>query len=152
MHIRFKLFNWVFPLLLPHATAFSDPAQAVVSFSKNHQLDVEIADTPALRELGLMHREHLADNRGMLFVYPDQELRGVWMKNTLLALDVLFLSADHKVVSMLPHLTPCRHDPCPNYLSSAPAKYMLEVNAGFIEKNQIEIGREVMLDYRHDVP
>jgi len=125
---------------------------ATVSFANAYRLDVEIADTRALREYGLMHREQLDENKGMLFVYPDQDLRGVWMKNTLLALDILFLSADHKIVSMLPNLTPCRRDPCPAFTSGVPAQYMLEVNAGFIDRHKIEIGQEVMLDYQHESP
>lgn len=127
-------------------------AKGVVTFTKDYRLEVEIADTEPLREFGLMHREHLQENQGMLFVYPDQALRGVWMKNTLLALDILFLSEDGTILSMLRNLTPCRQDSCPVYTSVVPAQYMLEVNAGFIDKHQLKIGQKVMLDYQHYNP
>jgi len=127
-------------------------AQGAVSLAKDYRLDVEIADTAPLREYGLMHREHLQENQGMLFVYPDQALRGVWMKNTLLALDILFLSADGTILSMLRNLLPCRQDPCPIYTSGVPAQYMLEVNSGFIDKHGLAIGQTLMLDYRRNAP
>lgn len=121
-----------------------------VSFSNGFTLHVEMADTETLRESGLMHRTALAENAGMLFVYPDEDIRGVWMKNTLLALDVLFLSESGKIASMLPNLQPCRHDPCPVYSSKRKARYMLEVNAGFIDRHRIKLDQDVMLDYQHD--
>lgn len=121
-----------------------------VSFSNGYTLHVEMADTETLRESGLMHRTALAENAGMLFVYPDEDIRGVWMKNTLLALDVLFLSESGKIASMLPNLQPCRHDPCPVYSSKRKARYMLEVNAGFIDRHRIKLDQDVMLDYQHD--
>lgn len=153
MNIRLKRFTCCFLLFLTTLPALADPmAKGVVTFAKGYRLDVEIADTTPLREYGLMHREHLQDNQGMLFVYPDQALRGVWMKNTLLSLDILFLSTDGMILSMLRNLLPCRQEPCPIYTSVVPARYMLEVNSGFIAKHQLEIGQTVMLDYHHNTP
>lgn len=123
----------------------------VVSFGNSYTLNVEIADTAELREFGLMQRTTLDENAGMLFVYPDENIRGVWMKNTLLALDVLFLSESGKIVSMLRNLQPCRQAPCSIYTSQYKARYMLEVNAGFIDRRTIKIGQDVMLDYQHDI-
>lgn len=116
----------------------------------DHRLEVEIADSQELRARGLMHRTNLPPNQGMLFVFPDQAIRAVWMKNTLLALDVLFLAADGSIVSMLHNLPPCKQDPCPTYSSSANAQYMLEVNAGFIERHNLKTGQDLIIDYRHD--
>ena len=122
-----------------------------VSFGNSDTLNVEIADTAELREFGLMQRTTLNENAGMLFVYPDEDIRGVWMKNTLLALDVLFLSESGKIVSMLRNLQPCRQVPCSIYTSQYKARYMLEVNAGFIDRHAIKIGQDVMLDYQHNI-
>lgn len=102
---------------------------------------VEIANNQSQREYGLMHRTHLAQNQGMLFSYPDQALRRMWMKNTLLPLDVLFLDDEKRIVSLLENLQPCRHAPCPIYTSRVPARYMLELNANFINRHQITIGQ-----------
>jgi uncharacterized membrane protein (UPF0127 family) len=85
--------------------------------------------------------------QGMLFVYPDQKPRGVWMKNTLLPLDVLFLNHKAEIVAMLPDLQPCRQNPCPIYNSQLPATYMLEVNAGFINNHQLKIGQTLNLPF-----
>lgn len=120
------------------------------TFANDHRIDIEIVDTEALRALGLMHRNHLAENQGMLFVHSDQTIRHVWMKNTLIALDIIFLSDDGKIVSVLRNLPPCAQDPCPISASSAPAQYMLEVNAGFIDKHGIQPGQEVLLEYKHE--
>jgi len=143
-------------LLLVAITATKPSAQTVsthwgsLTFTNNKNIVIEIADTPALRASGLMHRTELGKNLGMFFVYPDQTLQGVWMKNTLLALDVIFISDDGKIVSILENLLPCRHDPCPVYTSTAAAQYMLEVRSGFIAEQNIKIGQEVIIEYHHD--
>ena len=109
-------------------------------YSKTHDLalEVEVAASQTQREKGLMYRNSLGENQGMLFNYTDEAPRRVWMKNTLLALDVLFLSHDGRIVSILENLQPCTHDPCRIYDSGKPATYMLEVNAGYVKKHSIK--------------
>ena len=68
------------------------------------------------------------------------------MKNTLIPLDVLFLSNNGKVISMLHDLQPCIQEPCPIFTSMDKAQYMLEVTAGFIDKHRIEVGQTLILD------
>ena len=133
------------------STATADQANwGTVVFADQGRIEIEIADTQDLRALGLMHRTQLAENQGMLFVYPDQAVRGVWMKNTLLPLDALFISADGKIVSILSGLTPCTQELCPIYSSTTEAGYMLEVNAGFVDRHQLKIGQDLMIEYRHE--
>ena len=134
------------------ATLSADPVASrwsSITFADDRHIKTEIADTPAQRALGLMYRETLGENQGMLFVYPDSDIRYVWMKNTLLALDIVFLNENGIIVSMLPNLAPCTQQHCPIYPSKAVARYMLEVNAGFIDKHQLKTGQEVIIDYRH---
>jgi len=139
-------------LILLAAYAFNAMAEqqqtksGMVTFI-DRQLDikVEIAASQEQRELGLMHRTRLDENQGMLFVYPDAALREVWMKNTLLALDVLFLNGDGRIVFMLDNLQPCPQDPCPIFNSHEAAMYMLELNADFIENNALKIGQKLRL-------
>lgn len=109
------------------------------------KIQIEIADTEARRRLGLMHRTYLAANSGMLFIHPSPSILGVWMKNTLIPLDILFLSDDGTIVSMLEDLPPCRQDPCPISRSSTKARYMLEVNAGVIAQHRLETGQRLTL-------
>lgn len=115
--------------------------------NQNLSIEVEIAVNQQQRETGLMYRQSLAADKGMLFVYNDQELRWVWMKNTLLPLDVLFLNHKAEIVAILPDLQPCRQNPCPIYSSQLPATYMLEVNAGFINNHQLKIGQALGLPF-----
>ena len=146
------IYGILFLLIATFAHSNGTLKSGTVSFVNDEKLYVEIAGTEDLRAYGLMQRASLDENAGMLFVYPDQEIRGVWMKNTLLALDVLFLSESGKIVSMLRNLQPCRQSPCSIYSSQYKARYMLEVNAGFIDKHGIKIGQDVMLDYKRNTP
>lgn len=139
-------------ILCVFSTATADQVKlGTVTFGAQEPIEIEIADTAELRTKGLMHRTQLAENQGMLFVYPDEAVRGVWMKNTLLSLDVVFLSADGKIVSILPRLTPCTEEPCPIYTSITDAGYMLEVNAGFVDRHQLKTGQDLIIEYRHDI-
>lgn len=115
--------------------------------NQNFNIKVEIAVNQQQRETGLMYRQSLAADKGMLFVYNDQDLRGVWMKNTLLPLDVLFLNHKAEIIAMLPKLPPCHQNPCPIYHSQLPATYILEVNAGFIDNHQLKIGQALHLPF-----
>jgi uncharacterized protein len=122
------------------------PAPATIIFTEQQlEISVEIASSMEQRELGLMHRTTLGLNHGMLFTYPDRAPRSVWMKNTRLPLDVLFLSSDGHIVAMLDNLQPCTRDPCPIYNSQAAAMYMLELNAGFIKKHNLKIDQTLRL-------
>lgn len=138
---------WLIPALTALANPNFPPMQrGTVAFADNYQIEIEIADTEALRQYGLMHRASLPENQGMLFVYPDQAIRGVWMKNTLIPLDILFLSSDKQIISLLPNMRPCAQEPCPISISSAEAQYMLEVNAGFLEKHGVKLGQRLTIE------
>ncbi len=102
----------------------------------NETIFAEIADSPDEWQKGLMYRESLAENGGMLFVFPEEAERSFWMKNTKIPLDAIFVSANLTVVNVRT-MEPCYEDPCRSYGSSGPAKYVLEVNKGVAEKNRI---------------
>ncbi len=99
----------------------------------------EIADTPALRERGLMGRDSLAENHGMLFVYPDEQIRSFWMRNTPIALDIAFLDRNGTIINV-GTMAPNTDD---STLSLSPAMYALEMLAGWFEKNGVEVGARV---------
>jgi len=94
--------------------------------------DVEIADDSDKRRRGLMFREHLDVGTGMLFEYEKEGDYRFWMKNTLIPLDIIWISADKKVIDKQTVL-PCKKDPCPTYIPSGVAQYILEVNADTFE-------------------
>jgi len=110
---------------------------------QNVKVRVEIADSPKEWQQGLMFRERLDDGAGMLFVGDKETMPAFWMKNMKFALDMIFISADKKVVDIKQNFQPCMVENCPDYFSKAPARYILEVRAGFVEKNKISIGDSV---------
>lgn len=96
---------------------------------------VEVARTEADRERGLMFRDTLAPGHGMLFIHPRQEPQAYWMKNTRIPLDILYFDEAHRLVSQQRDVPPCSlGDACPPYPSDAPARYVLELNAGEAER------------------
>ena len=99
-----------------------------------HRYTIEIAADDASRAHGLMDRTEMAADHGMLFVFDDDAMRGFWMKNTKIPLDMLFFDGDRKLISIQHRVPPCTSDPCPGYSSGAPARYVLELNGGESEK------------------
>lgn len=91
---------------------------------------VEIADTSQKQALGLMFRDSLPDDHGMIFVFPREAMRAFWMKNCRIPLDILYFDEDLRLVSMSENTPPCTTPRCPSYPSTGPAKYVLELNAG----------------------
>src|SRR5688572_3505419 len=92
---------------------------------------VEIADDDAERASGLMVRDEMAIDHGMLFIHDREEPQAYWMKNTRIALDILFFDNARKLVAQQRDVPPCSlGDRCPPYPSNVPARYVLELNAG----------------------
>jgi len=97
---------------------------------KNERFIVELAETTEKQALGLMFREQMPDDHGMLFLFPGEAMRSFWMKNTRIPLDIFYFDEDLKLVSVAENTKPCRTQRCPSYPSTAPAKFVLELNAG----------------------
>jgi|SRR3989344_3935547 len=106
-------------------------------------LNVDIADDENERNNGLMFREKLAENNGMLFVFDDEEQVSFWMKNTLIPLDIIFINKNLEIVNIRAAV-PCEKDPCKIYESEKPVKFVIEVNAGFAAKNSIDVGDKLI--------
>ncbi len=110
---------------------------------------LELAVTDEERAQGLMFRDSLAADHGMLFLFEADGRVPFWMKNTFIPLDMLWLSAAGEVVDLHSNVQPCRFDPCPNYAPAKPGRAVLEVNAGFASAHALRPG--VLLRFR-DVP
>ncbi len=110
--------------------------------------DAEVARNQEQFTLGLMHRPQLGKDKGMLFVFPDSEERYFWMKNTLIPLDIIFISESHRVVNIALQAQPCPQMPCPTYNSSQPVKYVLEVNGGLSREMGLKVGDKVNFDLK----
>ncbi len=119
-------------------------AQVEISTASSSVLvNAEVADTPDAWGRGLMFRTSLDDNGGMIFMFSDEQPRTFWMKNTLIPLDMIFISTSNQIVDIKKNFEPCRADPCPAYTSRLPARYVLEVNGGFADRNGVEVGNRV---------
>ena len=119
--------------LLPLLLALSACASARTPWVEvgGERFQVEVADDDAERARGLMFRDAMADDHGMLFIHDRQEPQAYWMKNTRIPLDILYFDRDRRLVSQQRDVPPCSAgDRCPPYPSRAPAQYVLELNAG----------------------
>jgi uncharacterized membrane protein (UPF0127 family) len=103
----------------------------------------EVADTPPKRTKGLSGRTTLPPGTGMLFVFDHEGVWSIWMKDMLISLDIIWISEDGRVVTIARNVSPQTY---PNaFTSTAPARYVLEVPAGFADKYGIEEGTAVEL-------
>jgi len=104
------------------------------------KLDIEIADNDYERQLGLMNRQNMEETQGMLFIFPDERIQSFWMRNTLFSLDILFINSKKEIVTIHKNTKTLSEQ---SYPSSEPAIYVLEVNAGFCERHNINLGNKV---------
>jgi uncharacterized membrane protein (UPF0127 family) len=101
-------------------------------------LEVEIARTDEAHQRGLQGRTSLPSDSGMVFLFPDEQPRRFWMKDTLIPLSIAYFRADGTIVSIR-DMDPCTAEPCPLYDSGAPAQGALEVNQGFFEAHGVRL-------------
>ena len=108
---------------------------------------VELADDNEERARGLMFRDRLAEDHGMLFVFEREEPQSFWMLNTRIPLDIFYFDADLALVSVSERTPPCGSAAprCPSYPSAGPAQYVLELNAGKARELGVEPGAKLKL-------
>ncbi len=99
----------------------------------------DLADTEEKRVRGLMFRNTLNDDQGMLFVFEKEGLYSFWMKNMNFAIDIIWLDKFKRIVHLEREVPPCEKEPCPSYVTAVPAKYVLELKAGSIEKRKLKL-------------
>ncbi len=131
------------------------PAAASSGHAGAARLIVEVVDTPAARTRGLMGRRRLLAGHGMLFVFPETGRYRFWMKDTRIPLDILWISAEKRVVHLAERLAPCQETspggarPCPTVEPPVPALYAVEAAAGFARQAGITVGAPVVLPDIH---
>ena len=101
---------------------------------------VEVARSPDELGRGLMFRESLPQDEGMLFIFEKSGYYNFWMKNTLIPLDMIWINESKEVVFIANDVQPCAQDPCPEIVPNRVAKYVLEVNAGAVGKIGLIVG------------
>jgi uncharacterized protein len=108
------------------------------SGGKKVEVRVEIADDPWEEARGLMYRTALGEDRGMLFIFSDEQELSFWMRNTLIPLSVAYIDSGGRITDIL-DMKPLDDKP-PHYVSSEPAQYALEVNQGFFDDRSVKVG------------
>lgn len=102
-----------------------------------HHISIEVADDADQRAQGMMYRSSMAEDRGMLFIHDEAAIRSYWMKNTKLPLDIIYVSPDKRIVTIYQGVMPYSEKSIP---STAEAQYVVEVNAGFTGRHDIQEG------------
>lgn len=134
---------FVIILLICINQGFAQPEEkdyAWVTLPGGTRIKAEIVSTPEERALGLMFRDSLKDNEGMLFNFERLDFYAIWMKNMKFSIDIIWLSPEGKVVYIAANVPPCKKDPCPSYQPYQKALYVLELAAGMAEKEHLKIG------------
>lgn len=116
-----------------------------VCFENDSCVGVEVADTPELRAQGLMFRESLAADAGMLFAFEDSSIHGFWMKNTKIPLDMIWIDESFRVVDVQ-SAVPCLRDPCLVYVPMEDSRYVVELSAGQAQVRGIVKGTRVTFE------
>lgn len=132
------------PILNAWAAKADTLPLAIHSKSGPHRLDVEIAETVAQRQQGLMERDYLPEERGMLFRFESEQPAGnaFWMYRTKIPLDIAFIDGEGRIVA-INTMPPCESDSpreCPSYPAGAAYHAALEVNAGYFAERGVEVG------------
>jgi len=141
----FLVYPFILLLLLLYNPVLKTDQVTFLADNKDIIVNVEIADNVFKHQIGLMNRTSLDYNSGMLFVFQNERPRSFWMKNTLIPLDMIFVDSNLRIVNIIKNAQPCKTIACELYPSGIPAKYVVEVNAGFVDKEGIEIGDKIRI-------
>lgn len=114
-----------------------------IIFENNKEIFVEMAETSVEIKKGLMFRESLDKDKGMLFIFKDSAIRTFWMKNTYIPLDIIFIDENFTILNIDENVPSCIKEPCQTYSSLKPAKYVLEINRGVSKENGLKERQKV---------
>ena len=127
-------------------SAGSNPPRLIpVKTPSGTVIQAEIADTPQKRATGLMYRDHLKKDHGMMFFFDQAQEWTFWMKNTLIALDLIWMDEKKRVIHIERNVPICTRtdDSCPQYRPNDGALYVLEIAAGTVDGLKIEKGSKL---------
>jgi uncharacterized membrane protein (UPF0127 family) len=124
------------------AAPVSAPLQIIpVALPNGTTIEVELARTAAQRSMGLMFRQALGPDEGMLFVFDLPDEHRFWMRNTLIPLDIIWMDRTRKIVHIESNVPPCQADPCATYGPKQPILYVLELAAGRAAALGLKVGQ-----------
>jgi uncharacterized membrane protein (UPF0127 family) len=128
------------PMLYTAISNSSPEIKTIPLYIGSEQFVVEIADTREKQLMGLMFRESIPDDYGMLFVYGEEGYRSMWMKNCKVHLDFIFLDANKQIINMYINVPPCKKEPCKSYECRRPAMYVLELRGNRAKELKLKPG------------
>jgi len=117
-----------------------EKADLRVYFPNGEFVVAELALSWEQRAKGLMFREEMAANKGMLFLFEEEANHSFWMKNVRFPIDILWLDREKRIVHMVKRVPPCKKDPCPTYSPVRPSVYVLELSAGKTDEMGLKPG------------
>jgi uncharacterized membrane protein (UPF0127 family) len=128
-------------LIFIFSLAFSSCGREFIKvfFPNGFSITAELAVTDEERQQGLMYREKINSDQGMLFVFEEEDKYSFWMKNMKFSIDMLWLDRDKRIVHIERKLPPCKSLPCPSYSPLIPAMYVLELKAGSADENHLKL-------------
>ena len=141
--MHFKFIYLIFNFFIISFYTFSNEKIEVSIYNKNINFNVEVAKTIEERRTGLMYRKKLLNNEGMLFIFPSEKIIKLWMKNTYIPLDVIFISENKVIVDIKKNMEKLSETIVKSKVKS---RYALEFNAGLINELNIEIGDKVLFN------
>ena len=141
--MHFKFIYLILNFFLISFYTFSNEKIEVSIYNKNITFNVAVAKTIEERRTGLMYRKKLLNNEGMLFIFPREKIIQLWMKNTYIPLDVIFISENKVIVDIKKNMEKLSETIVKSKVKS---RYALEFNAGLINKLDIEIGDKVLFN------
>ena len=113
---------------------------------RDHCFDVELAVKPSEQRSGLMFREGLDLDKGILFIFKEEKEHSFWMKNTLIPLDIIWINSNKEIIFISENTLPCKEDSCPIILPIEKAKYVLEINGGMAKQINLILGDKIDFD------
>jgi hypothetical protein len=116
------------------------------------EVTLELAITPEELAQGLMFRPKLPGDRGMLLIFAEERLPSIWMMNTLVALDLVYLDAEGTVVDVVTDAQPCPGEPCPRFTPKQAAKAVLEIPAGAATLHNVAEGAKLVFEHVPEYP
>ena len=145
MHIRWLIVSAVALMTALPSCIQADDGLVPIQLPGGVIIQAEIANTMKKRAEGLMYREYLAKDRGMLFTFDQAQPWTFWMKNTKIPLDIIWMNEKKQIIHIARNVPICtRHDDgCPQYQPNDPATYVLELGGGEAERLRLEKGTKL---------
>src|SRR4026209_1381366 len=141
---RYVLFFLITLMMLSAASCEAQPKVTILTKSgREAAFQVEVADTPAKRTMGLQYRKELGSDRGMIFLFPAESPQTFWMKNTPIPLDMIFIDHERKIVGIIEQTVPFSLD---TRSVGVPSQFVLEINGGLAKRHGIQTGDRVRFD------